>query len=229
MGSGQHRADHAIFLPREVAHRGVRPVVHHESVLVFQAEGSFWCDPMSVLAGDPCHASYHAVLREYGDAAKGKPFEVCGHILHVAIGERVAWADEVAALDIEEPIWRIGVEDFWNYRESPDDESSYWVGLGPCSVCDAGLVMAVVEAEERPLVFVCGGCLRAWPTPLDFRDAGPEIVAPPKELKLANAGQVARDSKRRREILLNADTHDERALESCESELWTLRPRSSLR
>lgn len=203
--------------------------MHREEILVFQAEGSFWCDPMSVAAGDPPDATHYAELHKFDLHAKGKPFEACGHTLYINVGERVAWADEVAALDVKEPIWKIGVDDFWNFRDVPADDSSYWVGLGPCAVCDTGLVAAVEGSDEGHLVFQCSACDRVWPTPFHAScgDSGQRALAP-VGLRFASAGQVARDRKRRFALLINAQERDERSLDHHSGELWTLRPRTAL-
>lgn len=225
----EYKADHAIFLPRSVSHQGVRPVIHNEEILVFQAEGSYWCDPLSVVDGESCHASYFEVLRQFGDLAQGKPFEACGHTLHVATGERVAWADEVARLDIDRPIWVIGVADFPNYREFAPDHDCYWVGAGPCANCLAGVTMAVKTMPDENVTLACLACSLFWQTPRDAaertRDTGASL---PEDFRLATAGEVARDRERRFGLLLKAAVRDKRSLEHWRSELWTIRPRSAL-
>lgn len=231
MASGlvEYRADHAIFLPRQVSHRGVRPVVHNEEALVFQAEGSYWCDPLSVVDGEPCHASYFDVLGQYGDLAKGKPFEACGHTLHVSTGERVAWADEVARLDIDRAIWAIGVPDFPNYREFDSDDDRYWVGAGPCANCPTGVTMAIKTMPHENVMLTCPACNLFWQTPLDAAEGiRASSVSLPDDFRIATAGEVASDRQQRFELLLNAEARNQRSLEHWRSELWTIRPRSSL-
>ena len=176
-------------------------------------DGPVWCDPATALTDEP------DVIIAQRYTIDDTDWSACG--THVTPGTfRRARADDVAHLDIAEPIWVIFAETVPRRRGALEacDHSAYWVGVGECQACDTGLIVVCTTDRPDALRYVCHGCRRYWGdrADLSLESASEESVAGP--LNLASADDVAV------ERLLGESRRDS----WYGTQLWSIRLRSVL-